>query len=169
MAMSSKGGMERYSSTQFILFSLMVNTYLARLLPKIEALVLVLHVFGFFCVLIPLVYLGPHESARDFFAQFTNAGGWSSDGLSFFIGLSTRYDAASHMAEEIETAPTVIPRSMLASVALNGTLGFSMALATLFCLRNAEDALATPTGFPFIQVFVNATGSKAGATAMVIP
>lgn len=72
-----------------ILFSLMVNTYLARQLPKIEALVLVLHVFGFFCVLIPLVYLGPHESARDIFAHFTNSGGWSRDGLSFFIGLST--------------------------------------------------------------------------------
>lgn len=73
------------------------------------------------------------------------------------------------VAEEIESASIVIPRSMLASVALNGTLGFSMVLATLFCLGNAEDALASPTGFPFIEVFVNATGSKAGATAMVIP
>ena len=73
------------------------------------------------------------------------------------------------VAEEIESASIVIPRSMLASVALNGTLGVSMVLATLFCLGSAEDALGSPTGLTFIQVFVNATGSKAGATAMVIP
>ena len=69
--------------------SLCVNTYLARLLSKIEAIVLIIHVVGFFCILIPLVYLGPHGSARDVFANFLNNGGWSTDGLSFFIGLST--------------------------------------------------------------------------------
>lgn len=72
-----------------VLLSLVVNTYLARLLPKIECVVLALHIMGFFCVLIPMVYLGPHVSAKDVFATFTNAAGWSHTGLSFFIGLST--------------------------------------------------------------------------------
>lgn len=57
---------------------------------------------------------------------------------------------------------------MLASVAINGLLGFAMTIATLFCLGNLDEILSTPTGFPFIQVFKNATGSNAGATAMVI-
>lgn len=56
---------------------------------------------------------------------------------------------------------------MVASVALNGTLGFAMLAAALFCLGNVEDAISTPTGFPFIEVFLNATGSIRGATAMV--
>lgn len=72
-----------------ILLSLFVNTYLARLLPKIEGTVLIIHVVGFFCVLIPLVYLAPHGTAKDVFAKFTNGGGWSADGLAFFVGLST--------------------------------------------------------------------------------
>lgn len=69
--------------------SLLINTYLARLLPKIEAMVLVVHTIGFFCILIPLVYLGPRGSVRDVFATFVNKGGWRSNGLSFFVGVST--------------------------------------------------------------------------------
>lgn len=71
------------------------------------------------------------------------------------------------LAEEIENASTVIPKSMLASVTLNGSLGFGMVIATLFCLSDAEAALKSPTGFPFIEVFLNATESRSGATAMV--
>ena len=72
-----------------IFISLFINTYLARQLPKIEAMVLMLHIIGFFAVLIPLVYLAPHSTARDVFATLKNQGGWSSDGLSFFVGLTS--------------------------------------------------------------------------------
>lgn len=85
--------------------SLFINTYLARLLPQFEASVLLIHIMGFFCILIPLVYMAPHGSASDVFLTFTNGGGWSTDGLSFFIGLATSQfaflgvDAASHMGK----------------------------------------------------------------------
>ena len=72
-----------------VALSLFVNTFLARVLPKIEAIVLVIHVLGFICVLIPLVDLAPHRTAKEVFVMFQNSGGWSSDGLSFFVGLST--------------------------------------------------------------------------------
>lgn len=72
-----------------IAISLFVNTYLGRLLPKIEVTVLIIHIAGFFAILIPMVYLGPHASTKDVFKQFLNLGGWSTAGLSFFIGLST--------------------------------------------------------------------------------
>lgn len=72
-----------------LLLSLVINTYLARLLPKIEAVVLIVHVVGFFCILIPLVYLAPRGSVRDVFATFANDGGWSTNGQAFLVGLST--------------------------------------------------------------------------------
>ena len=65
-----------------------INTYLARLLPHIETFVLLLHVVGFFCVLIPLVYLAPHGSAKEVFATFGKDVSWGSNGLGFFVGLS---------------------------------------------------------------------------------
>ena len=68
---------------------ILVNTWLARLLPKIEGAVFIVHVVGFFCILIPLAYLGPHNAAADVFATFSNTGGWSTTALSFFVGLPT--------------------------------------------------------------------------------
>lgn len=64
-----------------------INTWLARWLPKVEGIFLCFHILGFFAILIPLVYLGPHGSAKDVFTTFLNEGDWSSDGLSFFVGI----------------------------------------------------------------------------------
>ena len=68
-------------------FMFIINTFLAKWLPKIELVFLCVHIIGFFAILIPLVYLGPHGSAKDVFATFINGGGWSTDGLSFFVGI----------------------------------------------------------------------------------
>lgn len=157
----------------FVAVALLVNTYLARLLPQIETMILMTHILGFFAILIPLVYLGPHGSASDVFTLFENNGGWSTTALSTFVGLTTSMfaftgvDAAAHMAEEVENASRVIPMSMIATVLLNGSLGFGMLIAILFQAGNISNALATPTGFPFIEIYASATGSISGASAMV--
>lgn len=72
-----------------LVVALFVNTYLARQLPQIESMVLIIHVMGFFAILVPLVYLAPHSTAKDVFATLSDSGGWSSNGLSLLIGLST--------------------------------------------------------------------------------
>ena len=56
---------------------------------------------------------------------------------------------------------------MCYSVLINGALGFAMCIALLFCLGDLDAALATPTGYPFIEVYRNASGSRVGGTAMV--
>lgn len=71
-----------------LVVAVLVNTVVSSMLPKIEGLILILHILGFFAVLIPLVYMSPSKgSAKDVFTVFLNQGGWSSQGLSFFIGL----------------------------------------------------------------------------------
>lgn len=72
-----------------ILAALFLNTILARVLPQVEVLVLLLHIAGFFAVLIPLVSMAPKASPEQVFKVFTNAGGWPTDGLSFFVGIVT--------------------------------------------------------------------------------
>jgi choline transport protein len=67
-------------------FAVFINTVASKTLAQFEGLILVLHVLGFFSVLIPLVYLAPHGD-RSLFTTFVNAGGWSSQGLSFMVGL----------------------------------------------------------------------------------
>ena len=70
-------------------FALFVNTYLRRLLPQIESIMLLFHVLGFFGILIPLVYLAPHQPANEVFTAFSNVGDWNTTTLSFFVGLIT--------------------------------------------------------------------------------
>ena len=88
-----------------IALALFVNIFLAGILPKIETAILLIHILGFFCILIPLVYLAPHHSASDVFQSFYNGGGWPTNGLSFFVGTTTPMfafvgiDAASHIGE----------------------------------------------------------------------
>jgi hypothetical protein len=65
-----------------------VTSCLGTVVPKIEIFLLVFYVLGFFGVMVPLVYLGPHASAKDVFATFMNNGGWSSLTLSFLVSLS---------------------------------------------------------------------------------
>jgi choline transport protein len=71
-----------------LLSCVIINVFISGALPIIEVLVLVVHVLGFFGILIPLVYLAPsHNSAKTVFATFNNQYGWSSQVLSFLIGL----------------------------------------------------------------------------------
>lgn len=67
------------------------------------------------------------------------------------------------MAEETQNAQKVIPMSLMYGLMINGTLGFAMLIAILFCLGNVEDALNTPTGMPILEIFTQGTSSVAGA------
>lgn len=40
-----------------VLVAVLINTIFGKLLPPIEALMLVIHVLGFFAILIPMVYV----------------------------------------------------------------------------------------------------------------
>lgn len=70
------------------------------------------------------------------------------------------------MSEEIQNAPTVVPWSILFSIIINGALALAMMIATLFITADLETALKSPTGYPFMEIFKQATGSTAGATTM---
>lgn len=54
----------------------------------------------------------------------------------------------------------------MTGLAVNGTLGFAMMVATLYSLGNIDVALAENPQYPFMSVFHHAVGSTAGATVM---
>jgi choline transport protein len=57
---------------------------------------------------------------------------------------------------------------MVWTLILNGSTGFVMIVTLAFCVGNIDEVLASETGFPFIQVFLNATGSVSAATGMTV-
>ncbi len=167
---------ERWHGTLLVIaitaFCIIFNTFLAKKLPMVEGMVLVIHILGFFAVLVPLWVLAPRSSASEVFTEFTNLGGWSTTGLAFMVGLlSPVYtligaDSAVNMSAEIRDASIVIPKAIMWAALLNGTLGFVMVITFCFTLGSIFDIIATPTGYPFIQVFYNATNSYAGTSIM---
>jgi hypothetical protein len=68
-------------------------------------MVLILHIVGFFAIIIPLWVMAPRGQAHVVLLEFTNLGGWSSTGLSAMIGLLAPmavlvgYDCSVHMCE----------------------------------------------------------------------
>ena len=82
---------ERWHGTLLVIaiasFSIIFNTVAARQLPMVEGLVLILHVFGFFAIMIPLWVLAPRNSASVVFTQFSDNGGWGNIGLACLIGM----------------------------------------------------------------------------------
>lgn len=70
------------------------------------------------------------------------------------------------MSEEIQNASRVVPTSIITTIVINGSLGLGMILTVLFSLGNVEKALHSPTGYPFMEIFLEATESVAGSTVM---
>ncbi|KAF2669994.1 amino acid transporter [Microthyrium microscopicum] len=160
-----------------IVFSVLFNSILASQLPLVQGTMLVIHVVGFFAIIGTLWRMAPIGNADVVLLQFTNAGGWSSTGLSSMIGLLAPiavlvgYDCSAHMAEEINDAARTLPNAIMGSVVLNGSLAFIMSVTLIFTLGDVASVTSGVTGYPFIQIFYNATGSYAATntlTAIVI-
>lgn len=157
-------------------FAVVINVMATTSLAKFEGLILILHITGFVAICVPLIYLAPHNSASDVFTTFETLNGYPTQSYSFFIGLAgasypfVGADCAVHMAEEIRNAATVVPRAIMMSIVINGSLGFAMIIALMFCVGPLADVpsvvLGTNFEFPFIQVFYDATRSTAGTAVM---
>jgi choline transport protein len=71
-----------------IFFAVCINAFARKAMPALEALILVIHVLGFFAILIPLVYLAPIKtSSKDVFTLFLNDGVFGTKGLAIMVGL----------------------------------------------------------------------------------
>lgn len=68
--------------------TVLFNTFLARHLPKVESFILVLHIVGFFAILIPLWVLAPRHDSLEVWTDFTVSTGWSSVGLACLVSFT---------------------------------------------------------------------------------
>ena len=126
----------------------------------------------FIAAFVVLAVMSDKNPAHSVFAGVENLTGWSSDGVAWIVGLISTiypflgYDAACHLAEEIPHAARNVPLAIMGSIGLNGLMGLAFATLVLFSTGPLEQILATPTGFPFIQIFFDVTKSHVGATIL---
>lgn len=70
------------------------------------------------------------------------------------------------MCEEVRNPSLAVPRSIMTSVLINGCMGLAMIIAMLYSATDVDAAINSPTGYPYIEIFYQATGSKGGTAAM---
>ncbi|KAL8913024.1 MAG: hypothetical protein Q9171_002092 [Xanthocarpia ochracea] len=149
-----------------------INVFLSKTLPIAEIPILILHVLGLFAIIIPLLVMAPKNDARTALLTVTNSGGWHTTGTSFMIGLLTAlgsmmdFDCAVHMSEEIKNASVTLPKAILWGAGLNAVLGYLCVFTLCFTMTDIPRLLDSPTGFPFLQLFYDATESNAGTAVM---
>ena len=76
------------------------------------------------------------------------------------------FDGVLHLSSEMKDAPRKVPQSMVISVLVNSLLAFVFVLVLLFFMGDPMAALMTTTGYPVIEIYLQATGSTTGATVL---
>ena len=69
-----------------IAVAILVNTCGSTMLPKFEAVMLMLHIFGYTAIVITLLRLAPKQDISVSFDNFIYAGGFPTQGLSLLVG-----------------------------------------------------------------------------------
>ncbi|KAK2924846.1 Fungal transcription factor [Fusarium oxysporum f. sp. vasinfectum] len=156
-----------------LLGSACICIFCSNKLPLIEKLTLVLHVTFFIAIIVTMAVTSPTKhSAEWVFSHFENNSGWGNNAVAWSIGLLSScyvligYDGATHLSEEMNNAEMGVPRAMVGCLLVNGPLGFAFLLIILFFMGDISAALATPTGFPIIEIFLHMTSSVVAATTM---
>ncbi|KAE9368169.1 amino acid transporter-like protein [Stipitochalara longipes BDJ] len=157
-----------------LVYSAAVNIWGSKALPHTNLASGILHVVGFVAIMVVMGIMAPKHTAHFVFVEFSNTSGWTSDGVSWLVGLLSTvypflgYDAACHLAEEMPRPARNVPLAMVGSVLMNGIMGLGFAIMLLFSLGDLNDLLTSPLGFPYMQLFLNITQNKAGATMLVL-
>ncbi|KAK5104620.1 hypothetical protein LTS08_002511 [Lithohypha guttulata] len=155
-----------------LVYALAINIFGIRILSLTNEACGLLHIIGFVVVFAVLAAMAPKRDADFVFVESSNLTGWPNDGIAWLIGLLSTtyaflgYDSAAHLSEELPRPERYVPLAMVGSVVLNGLIGFAYCLMLLFSLGDLDTVLASPFGFPYIQVFFDATRSRAGATVL---
>lgn len=157
----------------YLVFVVVLNIYARKLLVVIEMFGGVIHFAFFIATIITLAVTGPKSSASFVFTEsFFGLSGWSNHAVQWCLGLLsstavlTGFDGVIHLSGEVKDAPSKVPQSMVLSVIINAVLAFAFIMVLLFFIGDPMAALGTATGYPVIEIYLQATGSTAGATVL---
>jgi len=108
------------------------------------------------------------------FGHIVNNTGFSSTLYVVLIGLLlaqytfTGYDASAHMTEETHKAATAGPRGIVMSIVVSLFAGWLLLIGLTFAIQNYSKELASATGVPPAQIFIDAAGVTTGKLLLLI-
>ncbi|KAI4706616.1 hypothetical protein J4E89_008683 [Alternaria sp. Ai002NY15] len=150
-----------------------------RALPKLTNIGLFFILMGVFvtimvCAIMPSRTGKGYASNEFVWKDWQNQAGWKSDGFVFCAGMLNGAfavgtpDCVSHLAEELPSPRTNIPKAILAQY----TVGFLTALLyliTIFYAVNDLDTLfSNPWPFPLAELYRQATNTHGGSLGLLL-
>ncbi|KAK0275608.1 hypothetical protein LTR35_010878 [Friedmanniomyces endolithicus] len=170
----------------FAASGLFLNTVGARYLALMEVFVAVFLVLGYVANIIVLWVMSPKNSTSEVFGSFDNGNGWSSTGFGILTAQTAALylilgsDGAAHMAEELSYLIGTTSGLVMVIVSLSTSLIFHVSphvslkriaddalhYPQTFCFCFTTDDLSSATGFAFMEIYRNATGSNIATLAL---
>ena len=84
-----------------------------------------------------------------------------------FADRSLGFDASAHMTEETHNAARSGPIGIIMSIGVSAILGWFLVLGLLFSIQDYDATVASPTGQPVTQIFLDTVGEKGAIVLMV--
>jgi amino acid permease (GABA permease) len=153
----------------------LLNTFGIRVVARLNDISVWWHLIGVL-VIVGVLAIVPdrHQSAGFVFGKFVNNTGWGSPIYVALLGLLlaqytlTGFDASAHMTEETRDASRSGPRGIVMSIVVSIIAGWILLIGVTFAIQNYSAELATPTGVPPAQIFIDAAGRTTGEFLLLI-
>ncbi|KAF5572236.1 choline transporter [Fusarium pseudocircinatum] len=111
------------------------------------------------------------QTPRAVFLNFVNLTGWN-DGVAFLLAVSQSgfgfgcIDAATHISEELPNPDKNVPRAMYLTLLMG--LGTSVPFVMSLLFSCTDFQVVASSELPILEIYLQATGSKAGATVLTL-
>jgi len=153
----------------------LLNTFGVRLVALLNDISVWWHLVGVAVIVGALAIIPAHHQSVSFvFTKFVNNTGFGAPVYVFLLGLLlaqytfTGYDASAHMTEETQDAARTAPRGIVMSIVVSLVAGWVLLLGVTFAIQNYNAELASPTGVPPAQIFIDAIGRTGGLILLAI-
>jgi len=144
-----------------------------RALPLLNNLGSFIVVGGVFSSIVVLAAMPKQRSSNELvWRSFSNNTGWSNNGLVFMMGLlNGAYsvgtpDCTTHLAEEVQRPEINVPRAMFFQLILGFITAFCYVIALSYAISDLDSILTISSSFPLTGIYLQATGSAAGAVGL---
>jgi amino acid permease (GABA permease) len=136
------------------------------------------HILGVVLIVTVLLAVPAHHASTSFvFSRLVNETGYHNRFYVFMIGLLlaqytfTGYDASAHMTEETHNAAVAGPKGIVRSIWVSLIAGFVLLVGITYAITGSAEyakALASPTGVPPVQIWIDAIGRHGGEWLLVV-
>ncbi|KAH9981655.1 APC amino acid permease [Russula compacta] len=160
-----------------------INTFGVRILKNLNNVSIWWHALGTTALTVAILAAAPkHQTGKFVFETFIDGTGldgvgWSQRASPAYVAVIgillaqytlTGFDASAHMTEETHNAAMSGPIGIVISIGVSAILGWFLLLGLLFSIQDYDKTIASATGQPVTQIFLDTVGEDGAIVLMVI-